>query len=79
MQTAREAANDRQAARNDFVTTVKEDSSEYSLVASPAQFDGEPPSLTPAPGHGEHTEDVLLEHGHTWDEILRLKESGAVL
>ncbi|MBL7489643.1 CoA transferase [Frankia sp. AgB1.9] len=79
VQTAREAANDPQALANSFVTTVKKESGEYPLVASPAQFDDAPPALSPAPGHGEHTEDVLLEHGYTWDDILRLKESGAVL
>jgi crotonobetainyl-CoA:carnitine CoA-transferase CaiB-like acyl-CoA transferase len=79
VQTAHEAANDPQTTANTFVTTVKKDTHTYPLVASPAQFDGTPPALTPAPAHGEHTEQVLLDHGYTWDDILRLKESGAVL
>ena len=52
---------------------------EYPLVASPAQFDGVPPVLTPAPEHGQHTEDVLLELGRSWQEITELKERDAVL
>lgn len=49
------------------------------LVASPAQFDGAPPQVVRAPEHGEHTEQVLLELGLSWDEIVDLKEQGAVL
>ncbi len=28
---------------------------------------------------GEHTEQILLELGHSWEEIIDLKERGAVL
>jgi len=31
-----------------------------------------------APELGEHTEEVLLEHGYTWDDIAALKEKGAI-
>jgi crotonobetainyl-CoA:carnitine CoA-transferase CaiB-like acyl-CoA transferase len=27
---------------------------------------------------GQHTEEVLLEMGHSWDDIARLKEQGAI-
>jgi crotonobetainyl-CoA:carnitine CoA-transferase CaiB-like acyl-CoA transferase len=79
VQTAREAGNDPQARANNLVTTVTKDTEEFPLVASPAQFDDIPPALAPAPAHGEHTDDVLIEHGFTWDDILELKASGAVL
>jgi len=32
----------------------------------------------PAPEHGQHTEEVLLELGYSWEEIGALRESGAV-
>jgi crotonobetainyl-CoA:carnitine CoA-transferase CaiB-like acyl-CoA transferase len=49
------------------------------MVATPVQFDGRPGRPTRAPEHGEHTEDVLVELGLTWDEIGELKERGAIL
>jgi crotonobetainyl-CoA:carnitine CoA-transferase CaiB-like acyl-CoA transferase len=30
------------------------------------------------PEHGEHTEEILLEAGYSWDDISRLRENGAV-
>jgi crotonobetainyl-CoA:carnitine CoA-transferase CaiB-like acyl-CoA transferase len=49
------------------------------MVASPLQFDEEPPDLTRAPDHGEHTDQVLEELGLEMDAILELKIKGAVL
>ena len=79
MKNAREAAADVQVEANDFVTAVDGPAGSYPLVRSPAQFDGELPPLRSAPDHGEHTEAVLLELGRDWDEIVRLKQAGAVL
>jgi crotonobetainyl-CoA:carnitine CoA-transferase CaiB-like acyl-CoA transferase len=77
IQTAGEAATDRQVTANQFMTEVG-DGRTYQLAASPAQFDGAPPSLRPAPEHGQHTEEILLELGRTWEDIAKLKASGAV-
>jgi crotonobetainyl-CoA:carnitine CoA-transferase CaiB-like acyl-CoA transferase len=49
------------------------------MVASPADFHGtpwQPRSL--APELGQHTEEVLLELGHDWDQIIALKEKGVI-
>lgn len=48
------------------------------MVAAPAQFDGEPGTLARAPETGEHTEEVLLEVGVTWDEIAALKDRAVI-
>ena len=79
VQTAAEAAGDPQVTANQYVTEVEGPNGSYPLVASPAQFDGSPPSRRRAPDHGEHTEEVLLELGRSWDDIIQLKTSGAVL
>ena len=79
IQTAAEAATDPQVAANHYVTQVDGPAGPFPLVASPAQFDGMPPALAPAPDHGQHTEEILLELGRSWDEILELKASDAVL
>ena len=48
-------------------------------VAAPVDF-GDTPALPrgPSPELGQHTEEVLLELGYTWDEIGGLKESGTI-
>ncbi len=49
------------------------------LVTPPVQFDGAPYETRPAPRHGAHTDEVLLEVGYDMDEILQLKIDGAIL
>jgi len=49
------------------------------IVRSPVEFGASPASIrTLAPELGEHTEEVLLEHGYSWEEIAALKEKGAI-
>jgi crotonobetainyl-CoA:carnitine CoA-transferase CaiB-like acyl-CoA transferase len=75
-----ELHDDPQAIENGYLTDiVSDDGNSFTLVANPVQFDETPAELTRAPEHGEHTEAILLELGFDWDEIIRLKEAGAVL
>ena len=79
VQQANELPSDPQVEANGYMPVVDRGDTTYQLVANPVQFDQEPPMLTPAPEHGQHTEELLLELGLTWDEILAHKETGAIL
>jgi len=49
------------------------------LVNTPVDFFGTPSAPQgPPPELGQHTEEVLLELGHDWDEIIALKQAGAI-
>jgi crotonobetainyl-CoA:carnitine CoA-transferase CaiB-like acyl-CoA transferase len=72
--------NDPQAIENDFFTEFDHPVvGPLKLVASPVKFDRKkPPIRLPAPEVGQHTEEVLLELGYTWDDIVELKDVGAI-
>jgi crotonobetainyl-CoA:carnitine CoA-transferase CaiB-like acyl-CoA transferase len=75
-----EVARDPQAEANGYVQTVEYDQGRsLQLVSAPVQFGGSPGTLTPAPEHGAHTEDILQELGFDWAEINRLKAAGAII
>lgn len=49
-------------------------------VASPVDFVGSALTVSrPTPELGEHTDDILVELGHDWDQIVQWKIDGAVL
>ena len=79
MQSAIELHDDPQAIANGYLLPVeRDDGSSFTLVSNPLQFDETPPHLRPAPDLGQHTEEVLLELGMSWEELARYKESGAI-
>jgi crotonobetainyl-CoA:carnitine CoA-transferase CaiB-like acyl-CoA transferase len=79
MQSAREVHDDPQAAANGYFAEVdRGDGRPFRLVASPVRFDDASPALRSAPEHAQHTEEILLEHGLSWEAIARLKETGAI-
>ncbi|MFC3174389.1 CaiB/BaiF CoA transferase family protein [Novosphingobium bradum] len=78
VQSAREVATDPQVLANSYVVTVEGEARRYPVTGSPAQFDGAAPTLTRAPDHGEHTEQILLDLGLAWDEVERLKAARVV-
>jgi crotonobetainyl-CoA:carnitine CoA-transferase CaiB-like acyl-CoA transferase len=52
---------------------------DIEVLRSPIEFSTTPSSIRRAgPELGEHTEEVLLEHGYTWEDIAALKEKGAI-
>ena len=80
MQTATELHDDPQAVENGYLRPVEcGDQGHFSLVASPVQFDERPVDLAPSPELGQHTEEVLLELGLAWEDLVQLKQAGAIL
>ncbi len=80
MQTAEEIHDDPQTLANGYLREVDGgDKGRFKLVANPVQFDETPPDFGPSPEMGQHTEEVLLELGLDWDEIMAHKEAGAIL
>ena len=80
VQTVAEAVRDPQAgALEVFAKVPHRTGEEIAVVRSPVDFSATPASVRHgAPELGEHTEEVLLEHGYTWDDIAALKEKGAI-
>lgn len=49
------------------------------VVAAPVRFSDTPAQPAAlAPELGQHTEEVLLELGYSWDDIARLRDTGAI-
>jgi CoA:oxalate CoA-transferase len=50
-----------------------------TVTGCPVSLNGEiATEARPAPEHGEHTEQILLELGYSWEEIGALRESSAI-
>jgi crotonobetainyl-CoA:carnitine CoA-transferase CaiB-like acyl-CoA transferase len=81
VQTPTEVCNDAQVVSNRYVIPVERPGAETVRVASsPVQFGGGTVEVRrPAAEVGEHTEEVLLEFGYTWEDIARLKAVGAIV
>jgi crotonobetainyl-CoA:carnitine CoA-transferase CaiB-like acyl-CoA transferase len=80
-QTIAEILKDEQAIVNDFYTDIEHPIvGKARLLNSPVQFSDTPARVRwVAPQLGEHTEEVLLEYGYSWEELEKLKEKGAIL
>jgi formyl-CoA transferase len=78
--TFEEICDSVQVNDNGYLPTVTgTDGRPFRLVAPPYQFDGTPGAPAgPAPELGQHTEEILLEGGWSWDEISALRDGGAL-
>lgn len=76
-----EVLADPQVRENDYVVKLDHPAhGEIKLVSTPIHLSKTP--LKPrfrAPEYAEHTEEILLEAGYSWDDISRLKEKGVIL
>ena len=75
-----EAVSDPQARANDFFVPVDHPSyGRIEVISSPVNLSETPASIRlPAPEFGQHTEEVLLELGYTWEDIDQFKQQGTI-
>ncbi len=79
-QTFREVVNDPQARANDFFVPFDHPShGPMEVVANPIKLSETPSTIRlPAPEFSQHTEEILLEAGYSWDEISRFQDEGVI-
>jgi crotonobetainyl-CoA:carnitine CoA-transferase CaiB-like acyl-CoA transferase len=80
VQSPIEVCNDPQAEANNYFTWVDHPVfGRTKVVGWPWDFSDTPASWRrEAPEFGQHTEEILLELGYTWEDIARLKEEGVI-
>jgi crotonobetainyl-CoA:carnitine CoA-transferase CaiB-like acyl-CoA transferase len=79
IQSPGDLLEDPQVAANHYIRDVDYGHGRVArLVTSPVRFGQAPVELRPAPQVGAHTEEVLLELGRSWDEIMQLKEDAVI-
>jgi crotonobetainyl-CoA:carnitine CoA-transferase CaiB-like acyl-CoA transferase len=80
VQSVEDVVSDPQAeAIGAFAETSLPDGRPLRIVKSPVAFGATPAAVGgPAPELGQHTEEVLLDAGFTWEDIGRLKDSGTL-
>ncbi len=79
-QSLKEIINDPQAiASGCFVEYDHPTQGRIKQIANPVIMSDTPANVRmPAPEFGQHTEEVLLEYGYSWEDIARFKEEGAI-
>ncbi len=81
IETPLEVVNDPQALANDFFTEVDHPvAGKVKLITMPVKFHQNPASVrTTAPDLGQHTEEILIDLGYSWDDITQLKGQKVIL
>jgi crotonobetainyl-CoA:carnitine CoA-transferase CaiB-like acyl-CoA transferase len=80
VQNLLEIIDDPQAIANNFYVTYDHPAyGKMQGVANPIKMSRTPATIRrPAPEFSQHTEEVLLEYGYTWEDISRYKDQGTI-
>ena len=80
VQSVEDVINDPQARANGAFVPLDHPSGErIELVATPVDFSQTPAEVkAAAPEVGQHTEEVLLAAGYSWEELNAFREKGAI-
>ena len=79
VQTLQEVVNDPQARANDFFIPFDHPLyGQIEVIDNPIKLSKISPSVKMAPEFGQHTEEILLEMGYSWDEISKLKDEKVI-
>lgn len=73
-----ELADDPQVQANGYLCRSDQGGVDVTLVPPPVRFDESTPVLSRAPEHAEHTEEVMLELGYSWEQITKFKDTGVL-
>ena len=81
VQTLDQVVNDPQVHANSYTATLtRAEEGDFEILTPPIKYARTPGKPTSAaPELGQHTETTLLELGYTWDDIVILKEQGAII
>jgi crotonobetainyl-CoA:carnitine CoA-transferase CaiB-like acyl-CoA transferase len=79
VQSVYEVSQDPQVLANGYLAEVDDGTRKTTIAASPWQFGETRYALSPAPEHGADTDDILLELGFDYDDIIKHKIQGVVL
>jgi crotonobetainyl-CoA:carnitine CoA-transferase CaiB-like acyl-CoA transferase len=76
----RQVMSSEQARVNGYVVDVESEvAGTMVMTGAPISLNGEVRSTAPpAPELGQHTEEVMLEAGYSWEDIVRIREEGAI-
>ena len=79
MQNTVEVAADPQVRANGYITgSATKEGTEFELVATPVQFDGEPAQTARAPEFNEHCAEILAEAGIDAERMIELQIAGVI-
>ena len=81
VQTLDQVVDDPQVHANGYTTTLTHaEEGDFKILTAPMKYERTPGKPTSAaPELGQDTETTLLELGYTWDDVIALKDEGAII